>query len=98
MTGPQRVMASVAAASATKQISLLVLHIFIAFIVSVLLSGPQRSLLPVLACYSLPVIARLADFPSESLQVGTSTTCTSFRDTIACSVDLRCCTTSVARW
>jgi len=62
-------MVSVASSVGTKQISLLAVHIFIAVLVSMLLHGPQRPLLPVLACYSLPVIARLADFPSESLQI-----------------------------
>ncbi|CAG2100625.1 unnamed protein product [Medioppia subpectinata] len=55
--------------NAIKQISLLVVHVAIAVVVSVLLQGPQKPLLPVFACYSLPVFARIFDFPAESLQV-----------------------------
>ncbi|CAG2182162.1 unnamed protein product, partial [Oppiella nova] len=55
--------------NAIKQISLLVVHVAIAVIVSTLLQGPQKPLLPVFACYSLPVFARIFDFPAESLQV-----------------------------
>ncbi|CAG2166510.1 unnamed protein product [Oppiella nova] len=47
--------------NAIKQISLLVVHVAIAVIVSTLLQGPQKPL--------LPVFARIFDFPAESLQV-----------------------------
>lgn len=73
VTGPEMMVANVASSVANtavaKQISLLAVHVFIAVLVSCLLQGPQKPLLPVLACYALPVIARLADFPAESLQV-----------------------------
>lgn len=73
VTAPEMMVANVASSvahtSITKQISLLAVHVFIAVVVSCLLQGPQKPLLPVLACYALPVIARLADFPEESLHV-----------------------------
>ncbi|XP_054167250.1 RING finger protein 145-like [Oppia nitens] len=55
--------------NAIKQISLLAIHVAIAIIVSIILQGPQKTLVPVFASYSLPVFARILDFPNESLQV-----------------------------
>lgn len=65
----ESIATSIAHSAVAKQISLLAVHVVIAVVVSCLLQGPQKPLLPILACYSLPVIARLADFPSDSLQV-----------------------------
>lgn len=75
VSAPELMVANVAsrvtddAGNATKQISLLAVHVVIAVSVSCLLRGPQKPLMSVLACYTLPVIARLADFPEDSLQV-----------------------------
>ena len=52
-----------------KLLSLLMLHVVIAMIVSCLLRGRKKPMLPILACYSLPVMARLADVPADSIQI-----------------------------
>lgn len=67
---PEEIVDVIASESTlVKQISILFLHIFIAIIVSCLLNGPQRPIFPILACYTLPVMARLAHFPPESVQI-----------------------------
>ncbi|XP_015784398.1 RING finger protein 145 [Tetranychus urticae] len=64
-----RMASSVVHNSAIKQISLLAVHVIIAGIVSLLLQGPRRPVVSAFACYSLPVIARIVDFSSESIEV-----------------------------
>lgn len=59
----------VADSAPVKLMSLLFLHVVIAMIVSCLLRRPTKPVLPILACYSLPVMARLADVPAHSIQI-----------------------------
>ena len=68
---PEKIVAEVISSESTliRQISLLLFHVFNAVIVSCLLNGPQKPIFPILACYTLPVMARLANFPPESVQI-----------------------------
>ncbi|XP_064483835.1 RING finger protein 145-like [Ornithodoros turicata] len=46
----------------------LVAHVVLAGLVFVLLDGPYRPFLPLLSCYTLPVVARILDFPVDVLE------------------------------
>lgn len=52
-----------------RQVTALVAHVVLACMVFALLDGSHRPFLPVLSCYTLPVLARVLNFPSESLEV-----------------------------
>ncbi|KAM7284527.1 RING finger protein 145 [Ixodes scapularis] len=52
-----------------RQVAAFLAHVVLAWMVYELLDGPYRPLLPILSCYTLPVLARVFDFPWESLEV-----------------------------
>lgn len=52
-----------------RQVAAFLAHVVLAWMVFELLNGPYRPLLPVLSCYTLPVLARMFGFPWESLEV-----------------------------
>ncbi|KAI1278009.1 RING finger -like protein [Halotydeus destructor] len=71
--GASSVMANIVAKGAepslANQMPLFAAQLSIAITVSRLLQGPQKPLLPILAVYSLPIVARMAHFPTDTLQI-----------------------------
>lgn len=59
----------VADAGVVKLLLVAMVHVVMAMIVSCLLRGPKKPVLPILACYTLPVMARLADVHPDSIQI-----------------------------
>lgn len=59
----------VADSGVLKLLLLAMIHVVMAIIVSSLLRGPKKPVLPLLACYTLPVMARLADVHPDSIQI-----------------------------
>lgn len=54
---------------ARRQATAFLAHIVLACMVFALLEGRSRPMLPILSCYTLPVLARFLDFPPEALEV-----------------------------
>jgi len=55
--------------SLLRQFLLLILHVVIALVVSCALQSPYKPMVPIIFCYSLPVMARMAHIPSESVKL-----------------------------
>ena len=65
----KKVASTVHISENSSQISILAVHVFVTIIASLLLRIIQRPILPIFACYYLPVVAQIVDFPSESIEV-----------------------------
>lgn len=65
----EKMASTVQSADSSNHMSLLAVYVLVTIIASVLLRIIRRPIPPIFVCYYLPVVARIVDFPAESIEV-----------------------------